>query len=56
MGKGVYSSQELSDRRKKIISLVKAYYKKFDFLHYDPIDLLIGKSLDLFLESDLTID
>ena len=56
MGKQVYNAEELKTRRKQITSLVKSYYKKFDFLQYDPLDLLIDKSNDLFLDSDLTMD
>ena len=56
MGKKQYTAKQLNSRREQITSLVKTYYEKFDFIHYDPLDLLIDKSLELFLESDLSID
>lgn len=52
----ISKDQELDVRREQITLLVKSYYSKLDFLHYEPLDLLVGKALDLFLESDLTID
>lgn len=55
--KNVLTSDEKREIRKEQITLlVKSYYEKFDFLKYEPIALLIDKSLNLFLDSDLTID
>ena len=43
-------------RTRQITLLVQTYYDKFDFLHNEPVDLLVGKALDTFLDSDLSID
>lgn len=43
-------------RRQQITLLVTSYYNKLEFLHYEPLNLLIQKALDLFLDTDLTID
>ena len=43
-------------RKKQIVSLITAYYNKFDFLQSDKLDDLIKKALDRYLDSDLDID
>lgn len=43
-------------REKQIISLITAYYNKFEFLQSYNLDDLIKKGLDRYLDSDLDID
>lgn len=43
-------------REKQITSLVTAYYKKFDFLQSQNLNIFINKALDKYLDSDLTIE
>lgn len=43
-------------RKKQIIFLVQLYYDKFEILHDDDLDSLIQKTLDIFFNTDLTID
>ena len=53
----VISKEEQREVRKKQITLlVQSYYERLPFLQYEPLNLLIEKALDLFLDSDLTID
>ncbi len=53
---------ELSDEKKKevkkeqITALVTAYYNKFDFLQNQNLSELINKSLNKYLDTDLTIE
>lgn len=56
MSKLISSDDKRDLRREQITLLVKSYYEKLEFLHYEPLALLIDKSLDLFLDTDLTID
>lgn len=56
MSKLLSNEEVLEVRREQITSLVKSYYSKLDFLKYEPLNLLIDKALELFLESDLTMD
>ncbi len=56
MGKLISSDDEKELRREQITLLIKSYYNKLDFLHYESFDVLIEKALNLFLDSDLTID
>ena len=43
-------------RRDQITLLVTTYYDKFEFLRYEPLSLLIDKSLKLFLDTELSIE
>lgn len=43
-------------RKDAITTLVESYYNEYDFLHYEPLSYLIKRSLELFLDSDLSID
>ena len=56
MSKLISSDEERNVRKEQIALLVRTYYEKLEFLHYEPLDLLLDKSFELFLDSDLTID
>ncbi len=43
-------------REKQIVSLISAYYNKYDFLQSEDLNDLIKKALDRYLDSDLDID
>lgn len=47
---------EREERIRKITLLVQAYYDAFEFLHRYPVDNLISRALDMYLDTDLTID
>ncbi|MBP5678422.1 MAG: hypothetical protein J6X28_01160 [Bacilli bacterium] len=56
MGKLIRSEEELKLRQKQITALVEAYYQKFDFLQYESLESFIDKALELFLDSEYSID
>jgi hypothetical protein len=43
-------------RKNQIIFLVDNYYNTFEFLHYEPLNLLEERAVNLFLDSDLSIE
>ena len=52
----VTSKESVEIRRKQIILLVETYYHKFSFLQKEKLDELKQKALDMYLDSNLTID
>ena len=51
-----HSVDEKEARRKQITELVTSYYNQFDFLQYESLEVLINKALELFLDSDYSIE
>ena len=49
-------NEELMVREKQIVSLVTAYYEKFDFLQVESLDDLLKKALDRYLDSELSLE
>ena len=48
--------QNLELREKQITALVTAYYNKFDFLQNEMLSVLVDKALNIYLNTDLTIE
>ena len=50
------AKSKTNDRKEQITAIVQSYYDQNDFLHYESIEVLIEKALDLFLDSPYTIE
>ena len=56
MDKVLASNEKRDVRKAQITLLVETYYKKFEFLRYEPLSSLVGNALDLYLDSELSLD
>ena len=50
------AEKKYENRKRNITELVTAYYNKFDFLQNKRLSELIDKTLEMFLDTDLTIE
>ena len=50
------AEKKYENRKRIITELVTAYYNKFDFLQNKRLSELIDKTLEMFLDTDLTIE
>lgn len=48
--------KKYKNRKRTITELVTAYYNKFDFLQNKRLSELIDNSIDIFLDTDMTIE
>lgn len=57
MPEALISSEEKRNiRRDQIALIVHKYYEKFEFLRYEPLELLTEKAIEMFLDTELSIE
>ena len=56
MNEQLEKNQERENLKIQITALVESCYARFDFLHNEPLEFLVKKALDAYLDSGLTIE